>query len=341
VGAVGPTGGGGATGSQGAQGGKGPTGNTGNLGPQGNTGATGAQGGFGPTGGQGAQGGQGLSPGAQGATGAQGAQGFDGNPTQGAQGAQGVAVAGPTGAQGAQGGVGVPGAPGAQGAQGQTGGQGFQGAQGATGIAGPTGAQGAQGATGPPSGPSCNLINPSEQFYFDCELTFEEGQYSVYAPGGTSCNAADLIYDDNGCTTCIFAGLVTQLGGGGSPSIVGGDCRLQCCNPSDLRLKNEVITLDGSLTKLMMLQPVEFDWTEDTPEYNYYLENNKTHSLGFVAQQVREHIPEVVKMRDNGFYYILYPQLNAYLVEGIKEHQNNIASVDERLTMLEEYIENY
>ena len=73
----------------------------------------------------------------------------------------------------------------------------------------------------------------------------------------------------------------------------------------------------------------------------YYLENNKTHSLGFVAQQVREHIPEVVKMRDNGFYYILYPQLNAYLVEGIKEHQNNIASVDERLTMLEEYIENY
>jgi len=123
---------------------------------------------------------------------------------------------------------------------------------------------------------------------------------------------------------------------------VNPECILMCCDDSsDLRLKNEVITLEGSLTKLMMLQPVEFDWTEDTPEYNYYLENNKTHSLGFVAQQVREHIPEVVKMRDNGFYYILYPQLNAYLVEGIKEHQNNIASVDERLTMLEEYIENY
>jgi hypothetical protein len=122
---------------------------------------------------------------------------------------------------------------------------------------------------------------------------------------------------------------------------VDGACVLTCCVPSDLRLKNEVITLDGSLTKLMMLNPVEFDWTEETPEYDYYLQNNKTHSIGFIAQEVRKHIPEVVKMRDNGFYYILYPQLNAYLVEGIKEHQNEIASVDERLTVLENYINEY
>jgi hypothetical protein len=165
------------------------------------------------------------------------------------------------------------------------------------------------------------------------------GMFAVYSPEmAPDCNRMDFVYEDSGCTDCSpFIGLKWQMGN----AEVNGSCQLICCFPSDLRLKNEVITLDGSLTKLMMLQPVEFDWTEDTPEYNYYLENNKTHSIGFIAQQVREHIPEVVKMRENGYYYILYTQLNAYLVEGIKEHQNNIASVDETLTMLEEYIENY
>ena len=165
------------------------------------------------------------------------------------------------------------------------------------------------------------------------------GKFLIYSTTASPTCGVNKIYDVNTCNGCAtINGLSLNNYGGGT---IQPNCDLLCCEPSDLRLKDEVITLDGSLTKLMMLQPVEFDWTENTPEYNYYLENNKTHSLGFVAQQVREHIPEVVKMRDNGFYYILYPQLNAYLVEGIKEHQNNIASVDERLTMLEEYIENY
>jgi hypothetical protein len=243
---------------------------------------------------------------------------------------------GNTGAQGAQGGTGIPGSPGAQGAQGQTGGQGLQGAQGATGTQGPQGAQGAQGATGP-KGPTC--YGPFFVGLFqDCDFIMPMGMPEIYSDSPSpDCVASDKVYDDSNCTDC---GSLVGFAIAEYQATVDGSCTLVCCS-SDLRLKNEVITLEGSLTKLMMLQPVEFDWTEDTPEYNYYLENNKTHSLGFVAQQVREHIPEVVKMRDNGFYYILYPQLNAYLVEGIKEHQNNIASVDERLTMLEEYIENY
>jgi hypothetical protein len=234
--------------------------------------------------------------------------------------------------------VGVPGSQGAQGAQGVAGGQGAQGAQGGQGVQGPQGAQGAQGATGPASGPSCYLIDPSAAFYDNCFYDNFQGNFAIYSTVMTPQCDMDFLFDENTCMSCdTIMNFIWQ----GGDAQVGPGCFLMCCNPSDLRLKNEVITLEGSLTKLMMLQPVEFDWTEDTPEYNYYLENNKTHSLGFIAQQVREHIPEVVRMRDNGYYYILYPQLNAYLVEGIKEHQNNIASVDETLTVLEEYIENY
>ena len=71
------------------------------------------------------------------------------------------------------------------------------------------------------------------------------------------------------------------------------------------------------------------------------IQHNVRAGLGDFTNGMYRYFHLVNKMRDNGFYYILYPQLNAYLVEGIKEHQNNIASVDERLTMLEEYIENY
>jgi hypothetical protein len=244
---------------------------------------------------------------------------------------------GNTGAQGAQGGTGIPGSPGAQGAQGQTGGQGLQGAQGATGTQGPQGAQGAQGATGPPAAPACYDVGFVGLFP-DCDFLAPMGMPNVYSNVMMpNCTSNDKVYDIDDCSGCdsLINLVIAEY-----QATVDVTCTLVCCF-SDLRLKNEVITLEGSLTKLMMLQPVEFDWTENTPEYDYYLQNNKTHSLGFVAQQVREHIPEVVRMRENGYYYILYPQLNAYLVEGIKEHQNNIASVDERLTMLEEYIENY
>ena len=204
-------------------------------------------------------------------------------------------------------------------------------------MQGPQGAQGAQGDVGPGSAPTC--YGPFFVGLFqDCDFTMPLGMPEIYSESPSpDCASNDKVYDRDDCSGC---GTLVFLAIAEYQATVGPDCSLECCF-SDLRLKNEVITLEGSLTKLMMLQPVEFDWTENTPEYDYYLQNNKTHSLGFVAQQVREHIPEVVRMRENGYYYILYPQLNAYLVEGIKEHQNNIASVDERLTMLEEYIENY
>jgi hypothetical protein len=117
-------------------------------------------------------------------------------------------------------------------------------------------------------------------------------------------------------------------------------CDVQNIDPcrSDANLKTEVKTLTGSLEKLMLLNPVEFDWTEDTPEYSYYLENKKLHSLGFIAQEVRKHIPEVAKIRTDGYYFIDYPKLNAYLVEGIKEHQVFIDTLETSIIELEKLV---
>ena len=109
----------------------------------------------------------------------------------------------------------------------------------------------------------------------------------------------------------------------------------QSCGRSDVRLKTEIRTLEGVLDKIMVLNPVEFDWTEDVPEYNYFFENDKTHSLGFIAQEVRKVLPEIVKIRPNGYYYIEYHNLNAYLVEGIKEHQVFIDTLETSILEVE------
>jgi hypothetical protein len=60
--------------------------------------------------------------------------------------------------------------------------------------------------------------------------------------------------------------------------------------------------------------------------------------LGFIAQEVRKHIPEVAKIRTDGYYFIDYPKLNAYLVEGIKEHQVFIDTLETSIIELEKLV---
>ena len=87
----------------------------------------------------------------------------------------------------------------------------------------------------------------------------------------------------------------------------------------------------------MKLEPVEFDWKEITPEYEFFVEKGITHSIGFIAQQVRTVIPEIVHLRGDGYYTVDYPRINALLVEGIKEQQVFIEELEKDIIVLEKY----
>jgi hypothetical protein len=106
---------------------------------------------------------------------------------------------------------------------------------------------------------------------------------------------------------------------------------------SDARLKINVETLQNSLDKLLQLEPVEFDWKEITPQYDWFVEKGITHSIGFIAQKVQEVLPEVVYSRADGYYTVDYPKVNAVLVEGIKEQQVFIEELEEEIIALEKY----
>lgn len=77
---------------------------------------------------------------------------------------------------------------------------------------------------------------------------------------------------------------------------------------SDLRLKMNVNPIDGALDKVLKLAGVEFDWVS----------NNKR-SIGVVAQQVEEVLPELVHTNDSGYKSVSYGNLTALLIEAIQE----------------------
>ena len=83
---------------------------------------------------------------------------------------------------------------------------------------------------------------------------------------------------------------------------------------SDLRLKTAITSLPNALAKVMQLRGVNYQWKAQ-PETGT--------QLGFIAQEVEEVIPEVVK-HDGDTYSMQYAPINALLVEAVKEQQNEI-----------------
>jgi hypothetical protein len=106
---------------------------------------------------------------------------------------------------------------------------------------------------------------------------------------------------------------------------------------SDVNLKQGIETIKDSLSKLMKLDAVEYDWNDklNPNMYQYFVNQQRLHTIGLIAQNVRLYFPEVVGMNDEGFYYIDYQKLNAVLVEGIKSLQEEIDDIDVELNEIE------
>jgi hypothetical protein len=85
---------------------------------------------------------------------------------------------------------------------------------------------------------------------------------------------------------------------------------------SDFRLKENVLTITNPLSKVMSLRGVTYNRTD--------LEDKST-KIGFIAQDVKEVIPEVVTYNEEQDKYgVSYGNVTALLVEAIKEQQTQI-----------------
>jgi Chaperone of endosialidase len=92
---------------------------------------------------------------------------------------------------------------------------------------------------------------------------------------------------------------------------------------SDARLKSNIQPLTSGLDEVMRLQPVSFNFRESLESSNY-----DGHNIGFIAQQVKEVIPEAVTENPDSLLAINTTTLIPVLVKAIQElkEENQILS---------------
>ena len=83
---------------------------------------------------------------------------------------------------------------------------------------------------------------------------------------------------------------------------------------SDIRLKNNIKTIDKALDKVKNIQGIEFDWIEKEKVHG-----NSGHDVGVIAQEIEKVLPDVVTTRDSGYKAVKYEKIVPLLIEAIKD----------------------
>jgi len=105
---------------------------------------------------------------------------------------------------------------------------------------------------------------------------------------------------------------------------------------SDKRLKENIKPLENAIDKIKSIRGVEFDWTDEDIERRggedgYFVQK---HDVGVIAQEIEEVLPEVVRDRDDGFKAVQYEKMVPLLIQAIKEQQNQIDELKDKLNGL-------
>jgi len=102
---------------------------------------------------------------------------------------------------------------------------------------------------------------------------------------------------------------------------------------SDSRYKTNVETISNALEMIAKLRGVNFQWKRsDYPEKSF----TEGEQIGFIAQEIKEVLPEVVSQGKDGFYSVDYAKLTPLLVEAAKQQQKETESLKVQVKKLSE-----
>lgn len=160
------------------------------------------------------------------------------------------------------------------------------------------------------------------------------GQALVSTGTGVQWGSAGATLSDNTSTNATYYPTLSSATSGSYTTAVISSTKLtfnpstgnfsatQFTSLSDKTLKTNIRPIENSVALVQRLQGVRFDW----------LENNKP-SLGLIAQEVEEVIPELVET-DNGIKSVSYSNMIGVLIEAIKEQQKQIEELKTEISIL-------
>jgi len=96
---------------------------------------------------------------------------------------------------------------------------------------------------------------------------------------------------------------------------------------SDIRLKDNLQIIEGSLDKIGKINGYEFDWNEKAPGWA----RERGHDVGVIAQEVQKVLPEVVQKRKNGYLGVDYKRIIPLLIESVKELKQEIEDLKKKV----------
>ena len=120
-----------------------------------------------------------------------------------------------------------------------------------------------------------------------------------------------------------------------SPSYrIDCDSTIRCqslIETSDLRLKQNINSINNALDKIESIRGVSFEWIDDDKDM-------PDCHLGVIAQEVEAILPELVSTDKEGYKSVEYNKLTAVLIEAVKELKTQNEILSNRITELEQIV---
>jgi hypothetical protein len=160
------------------------------------------------------------------------------------------------------------------------------------------------------------------------------GSSAAFIGIGTATPAEKLHVTSGNIATTTGNFIDKDLSGGGTTGASIDNTGSLIRTPSDLRLKENIVTIENNLDKILKLRPVAYNYI-NREKYG----EGKT--IGFIAQEVETIIPEVVKKSADDYQLrsLNYVEVIPVLTGAIKEQQEIITTQNQRIDQLEKEME--
>lgn len=106
---------------------------------------------------------------------------------------------------------------------------------------------------------------------------------------------------------------------------------------SDIRYKTNLTPVTNGLSAVLALHPIYYHWKKEFSDKGFTTERQ----IGFSAQEIESHFPEMVQTDSRGYKAVDYSRLTAVLVEAVQEQQKQIDGLkaeNEELKRLKEEV---